>query len=1586
LSKNESAKKLHERYAVMDDNLDIAIVGLACRFPGARDAGEFWRNLAGGVESITQLSDADILQSGAPRALLTSPNYVKASPVLDEPGGFDAAFFGFTPNEARTMDPQHRILLELASAALEDAGCDPERFPGRVGVFAGAAMNTYFMHAGLNRNFAEDYIPTLIFNDKDFLSTRISYKLNLKGPSITVQTACSTSLVAVHLARQSLLSEETDLALAGAISVRAPHRAGYFADAGGVASPDGHVRAFDAWANGTVFGSGGGVVVLKRLRDALTDGDTIRAIIKGSAINNDGAEKAGYTAPSVNSQADAVIEALANADANADSISYIEAHGSGTPVGDPIEIRALTKAFRASTQRSQFCAIGSVKTNVGHLDAAAGMAGLIKTVLALEHRQIPASLHFSRPNPEIDFAATPFFVNTRLTPWTSANGPRRAGIMSTGMGGTNAHVVLEEAPPLAPAPDSGQPSLLILSARAEPALAASADRLCEFLEANPSISLDDAAFTLQAGRRAMPHRRFVVAADRAGAIAALAAKPARLSATRIDDAARRRVVLLLPGVGDHYVGMGRELYAAFPVFRSEVDRCAEILRPHLGLDIRDILYPKNRAWPKPSAARGIDLKKMLAGNNQPPEDEDTRRLNKAVLLQPALFTIEYALARLWSGLGVVPHAIVGHSMGEYVAACLAGVFSLEEALHLIVRRTQLVDQLPPARMLAVALPESELKPLLTTDLSIALINGPNLCVVAGPPPAVDEFAHTLTVCGVIHRPVQNTHAFHSRLLDPIVPAYAAEVRRVRLNAPGIPFISNVTGQWITAAEATDPNYWAGHTNHTARFHDALKTLWEFKNALLLEAGPGRTLGVLAMQHPERKDAENPAAISSLRHHYESLPDVEVLLQNVGRLWLSGLEINWENLHQGKPRHKISLPTYPFQRQRFWLGPEEGQAIPAPPSNSQEPENKSGVDDWFYAPSWQRTLFAGGVDVRLPETGVGWLIVTDRWGGGTGFRDKLKAIGTAVEVARFGEQFLRRSDGSFEINPARLDDYLHLFREIVPTLGHSINIVHLGCLTSDGRQKDQPSRDDPQNFGFFSLVSIAQAIGELNISIPIRIGLISNRLHAVTGEETLDPQMATVLGPCGVIAKEFPNVTCFNVDLPDPRTMDDPPGDIITRMLSEFAEPNQSEVIAYRGRHRWKRTYERVNLPPPDPSQRSGEEPGLKRLRNRGVYLITGGTGGIGLVIARYLAIACQARIVLTRKTAFPEKSEWKRLLTADNTPEPVVRVIKELLEIESLGAEVEVIVAEASDLGQMRGVVHETLRKFNSINGVIHAAGFVRAGLLQAATKEMAGAILSPKVQGTLVLHELLKGIDLDFLVLFSSMASITGPFAHADYSAANSFLDAFASYSNSQTSYHTVAINWPVWKEVGIVAKLEALMGVEDWKDEALKKAILTVDGLDAFKRVLNCDLPQVIVSPENLDHVLARAREAFDPSLNRSGVRAPGNAAALNRAPDAGADQPANEIEAAVTAIWTTVFGLDQIGVHEQFASLGGHSLLALQILTRIRASYNVNITLRDFFEAPTVAQLSSLIRDKLILDIENLTDDEVRELISTASDQHD
>jgi len=1561
----------------MNSELDIAVVGMAGRFPGARNIDEFWHNLVEGVESITRFSDEDLLRSGVPAACLTDPNYVKAAPILEDPGQFDADFFGFQPAEARTLDPQHRILLELAQEAIEDAGYDPNRYSGRIGVFTGAAFNTYFMDRGLSGGFAQDYIPILIGSDKDFLSTRISYKLNLKGPSLTIQTACSTSMVAVHLARQSLLSEESDMALAGAVSVRVPHRAGYFSGGGGVVSADGHVRPFDAKANGTVFGSGGGLLVLKRLADALADGDNIHAVIKGSAVNNDGSEKAGYTTPSLNGQADVVVEALANAGVEADSITYIEAHGSGTPVGDPVEISALTKAFRNFTQRSGYCAIGSVKSNVGHLDAAAAVAGMIKTILALKHRTLPPSLHFNQANPEINFESTPFYVNTQSRRWLS-DGPRRAGVMSTGMGGTNAHVVFEEAPALQPASRVESSHLLIFSAKSPAALNQATQRVREFLERNDSVNMNDVAHTLRVGRRAFPHRRYLVSTGREDAIAALAEENSRrvLSGMK-DESTQRPVVFMFPGVGDHYVGMGHGLYEAWDVFRQEVDRCAQILDPYLGTDIRKLIYPDGQGWKSAGKSKGIDLKKMLGRGADTPTEHHAEGLNKTLFAQPALFTVEYALARLWLSFGITPDAMVGHSMGEYVAACLAGVLSLEDALGLIATRARLVNELPEGAMLAVTLPEREVLPLLSGELSISLINGPALCVVAGPAAAVAEFEQRLNEKHIISRRVQNAHAFHSRMLAPITKAFEMEVRKVRLNEPRIPYISNVTGKWITGRDATSPSYWAMHADHTSRFSDALQELWRLKNPILLEAGPGRTLGVLAMQHPDRQNAADPVNVSSIRQHYENQSDVEFLLQGAGRLWLSGVEIRWENLYPGKTRRRVSLPTYPFERHNYWI-----ENTPGPTNIAQKQKSvsaTSSLDNWFYAPTWKRTTFPSDtIDASQSEAAF-WLIIADPGGGGSRVQCKLKAAGLPTALVRFGKTFVRHTDGSFELNPGGIEGYQQLFLELERRIaGMPTNIVHLGSLVREDQEAARTCSAE-QNFGFFSLLHIAQALGELQTSIPVKIGIISNRLHSVTGEEDIAPAMATVLGPCGVIPKEYPNIECFNIDLPDNLPTEGLPDELVSRIISEFAEEHANRVIAYRGKYRWERDFEPVRLKDTLPSSAPSETATIKRFKPGGVYLITGGTGGIGLAIAAYLAKGYRPRLVLTKKSAFPKKSSWTELAKAPDTPPPVVKTITALMEIEKMGAEVDVVVADASDREQMQAAVGEALARYGTINGVIHAAGIVRAGLIRAKTRETADSVLAPKVDGTMILFDLLKQVKPDFLVLFSSITSILTPYAECDYSAANSFLDAFSSFANARGGFHTLTINWPGWREVGQLADLAIQRGLEGWKQAALEKAITTRDGLEAFRRALNSDLTQVIVSPENLEYLLNESEAVFDPAKYLSQAHLEGSDSHPRGSQQHEAGQSTNTVEGAIAEIWSNVFGLEKIGIHEDFIDLGGHSLLAMQIVSRIRSLYQIPFTLRDFFEGPTIAQLSSVIQARILAEIEGLSDEQVRRLIS-------
>ena len=1564
----------------MNNELDIAVVGMAGRFPGARNIEEFWRNLAAGVESISRFSDEELLRSGVPASCLNNPNYVKAAPILEEPGQFDADFFGLLPTEARTMDPQQRLLLELAHEAIEDAGYDPNRYSGRIGVFTGAAFNTYFMDRGLNNQFAQEYIPTLIGSDKDFLSTRISYKLNLKGPSLTVQTACSTSMVAVHLARQSLLNGESDMALAGAVSVRVPHQAGYFCDGGGIVSPDGRVRAFDAKANGTVFGSGGGVLVLRRLTDALADGDNIHAVIKGSAVNNDGSEKAGYTTPSVSGQADVVVEALANAGVEADSITYLEAHGSGTPVGDPVEVRALTKAFRNFTQRSGYCAIGSVKTNVGHLDAAAAVAGMIKTILALKHRTIPPSLHFTQPNPEIDFKSTPFYVNTQSRKWIS-EGPRRAGVMSTGMGGTNAHIVFEEAPELQQSSHLGSSQLLILSAKSPAALDHATRRFSEFLQHTDSVNMNDVAHTLRVGRRPFTHRRCLVSAGREDAIAALAQENSRRVLSSVTtDSGERPVVFMFPGIGDHYVRMGHGLYESWDVFRQEVDRCAQILHPYLGTDIRKILYPDDQASKSEGKNRGIDLKKMLRISPDASEDHHTTNLNKTLFAQPALFTIEYALAQLWQQLGITPAAFVGHSMGEYVAACLAGVFSLEDALRLIAKRAKLVNELPHGAMLAVTLPENEVLPLLTGDLSISLINGPSLCVVAGPTAAVAELERLLNERHIISRRVQNAHAFHSKMLSPIVKAFEEEVRKVRLNEPKVPFISNVTGRWITRRDATDPSYWAMHADHPARFSDALQELWGLENPILLEAGPGRTLGVLAMQHPDRQNVADPVAISSIRHHYENQSDVEFLLQSIGRLWLSGVQIRWENMYGAEQARRMSLPIYPFERLNYWL-----EDTPASSNTAQKQELGSpipGIDNWFYVPSWKRTPFPTDIiinDAAVDPQAAFWLIVADRHDGGGVMKSRLHALGTSAAFVRFGEKFVRHADGSFELNPAGIEGYRELFLELKRrTAGIPINIVHLGSLTTKDDESSQPSPEN-QNFGFYSLFHIAQAIGELQISSLVRIGIISNRLHSVTGHEDVAPEMATVLGPCGVIPREYPNIKCFNIDLPDSRSFESLSDEWLDRIISEFADEHPSRAVAYRGKYRWEQHFEQFKLNDPDRYASSSDTPVIKRLKPGGVYLITGGTGGLGLAIAGYLAKACRPKLVLIKKSPFPMKSRWTELLTMADTPTPILQTIKALMEIESTGAEIEVMVADVSDREQMQRAIDSVLARYGTINGVIHTAGIVQAGMIQTKTRKSAAAVLAPKVYGTMILFDLLKQTKLDFMVLFSSVNSVLTPYALCDYSAANSFLDAYSSFANAGGNFHTLTINWPGWREVGMLAELKTLPGLETWKQDALEKAITTKDGLEAFRRALNSSLTQVIVSPEELERLLEESEVVFDPTKYLSQASP---AESVFRPPasqqDGGIDAT-QTVAATLLEMWSSVLGLEGIGIHDNFADLGGHSLLAMQIVSRIRSLYQIGFTLRDFFENATIVQLSSVIQTRVLAEIESLTDKEAHWLIS-------
>ena len=909
---------------------DIAIIGMAGRFPKAKNIWEYWENLKNGRECFTQLSEEQIIASGVDPDLVKDPGYVKVSPILDDYDKFDAQFFGYTPREVSMMDPQQRLFLECCWEAFEDAGYNPHVYEEPVGVFGGCAINSYMVFSGVHKRFYTEFLPSVVGNDNSFLANRVSYQLNLKGPAISVQTACSSSLVSVHLSVQSLLNGECTMALAGGVAVWVPHEAGHLHKEGSVFTKDGHCRAFDAKATGTIFGNGAGVVLLKRFDDAIRESDNIYAVIKGSAINNDGAMKTDYTAPSVNGQARVVVEALANAGVSADEISYVETHGTGTFIGDPIEIRALSKAYQAFTNRKGYCGIGSVKPNIGHLDAGAGAAGLIKTVMALKHKMIPPSINFDEPNPAIDFKNSPFYVNTILKKWESEDGsPLLAGVTSLGMGGTNAHLILQEAPDIKkPIVEDQWPLLLTYSAKKESALDDYSAKLAEFLKVSPDTSLPNVAYTLQTGRKEFLYKRFLVAENREDAISKLEKLPAVSVKTFNDHADGREVVFLFPGQASQYVNMGRDLYRSNSVFRKCLDTCAEILKPIINVDIREVIFP-------------------ASGD----EEKATDQLKNTVYTQPAIFSIEYSLAMYWMDLGIKPVAVLGHSMGEFTAACIAGVFDLETGLKLIAMRGRIMQEIEPGSMLTVMLPPSEVEKYMNDRLSISVINTPSSCVLSGDIEAIKAIKITFDAIDVHNRILETSHAFHSHMMDPVLEKYHNFVSTMTFSPPSIPVISTVTADWTSPNELTNPDYWANNIRQPVRFAEAVEKLFDKPEWILLEVGPRNTLTTLARQHPEISPIQ--IVVQSMRHPKQSQDDNVFAMAALGRLWSCGYPVEWERVYKENPVYKISIPTYAFQRVRYWIDPE----IMGSDLHSKTTNNEQAIDKVHQQGSEKRNIKA-----------------------------------------------------------------------------------------------------------------------------------------------------------------------------------------------------------------------------------------------------------------------------------------------------------------------------------------------------------------------------------------------------------------------------------------------------------------------------------------------------------------------------------------------------------------------------------------------------------------------------------------------------
>lgn len=1351
---------------------DIAIVGMAAHLPGAANVSQYWANLRDGIESIRQLTEAELLAAGESPDVMRKRNYVRSAAVLDGFEQFDAEFFGFSPKEAAILDPQHRQFLEVAWEALEDAGHPPEGFPGTIGVFAGCGMGSYFyFNICSNPDLVEKtgmFLLRHTGNDKDFLSTRVSHVFDLKGPSISLQTACSTSLVATHYAAQALLNGECDMALAGGVTIELPHGRGYLFNEGEILSPDGHCHAFDHRAHGTVFGSGAGVVVLRRLEDALRDGDHIWAVLKGSAVNNDGAAKAGYLAPSVDGQARAIAEAQAVAGVTADTVSYVECHGTGTFLGDPIEVSALTAAFRETTDATGYCRIGSVKTNIGHLDTAAGVASLIKAALALHHRQMPPSLGYEAPNPAIDFAKSPFTVNDQLTDWAAQSGPRRAGVNSLGVGGTNAHAVLQEAPPLVSDASDWPFQPLVLSARSKAALDQAGTRLAAHLRAHPEQPLADVAFTLKEGRRAFDKRRVLVAETHSEAAELLESGDPRgvFSHDFLGD--DPEVVFLFPGGGAQYPGMARDLYETEPVFRDWMDRGLAVLGARLDHDPRALWLPE----PGFEAAA-------------------SEALRRPSVQLPLIMIVEYALAQLMISWGVKPAVLAGHSMGENTAACLAGVIGFDDCIGLVHLRGQLFDTVPAGGMVSVPLSEAELRPYLGDTIDLASVNAPGLCVVSGSDADLLALTGQLTAAGIESQRIQIDIAAHSRMLEPILGRFGDYLRSIRLNAPRIPIISNRSGAPLTDAQATDPDYWVAHLRNTVLFADCMTNLAATPGRVFLEVGPGKALGSLA----QANGVGSGQVINAMRHPDQAVGDDVWLMTALSRLWACGVSVDWAPIWGEARRLRVPLPTYPFQRKPYFIAP----GAVRPDDTPALPIRSNDLSSWGWQPVWRPRAAECEIDIELgleaasPQT---WLFLADDGGLADACATRLRAVGHRVVSVRAGDGFARLGADSYIVPPEEgRDGYDRLIRDLVARGVVPSRIGHFWLTTANDRFRPGSSFfHRTQEQGFWSLFFLAQAISDENLPTPIHLTLVTNGAAQVRDEPIAHPEKATALGPLRVIPRELPGVTCSQLDVELPQGRRASMLGLTDAVLEELLATPANLTAALRGTRRLELTQRPLPLPTAE----------VMPIRQGAVCLVTGGFGGIGQAIAADLVRQYGARLVLVTRRALPDRADWPARLRAGDPSDPDLPRILSVQALEALGAEVLVATGDVCNIEDMRQVLAQATARFGAVNVVIHAAGVVDDAPLLAKTPAAVEDVLAPKVHGTQVLAHLFPDGALDLMVLFSSTSTVTAPAGQTDYVAANEYLNAFAR-SRKGGKTRVVAVNWGIWADVGMAAEAMA-------------------------------------------------------------------------------------------------------------------------------------------------------------------------------------
>jgi amino acid adenylation domain-containing protein len=1494
-------------------NRAIAIIGMAGRFPGADTIDAFWDNIVNRRESIRFFTPQQLQEMGADDKLVADPQFVPAKGVLDNGDCFDPDFFGYSPQEALMMDPQMRVFHEVCWEALEDAGIDPLRTEDAIGLYAGATPNPHWEMAMLfdgEGEFLEKW-QALQFCDKDYLATRVAYKLNLRGPAVAVQSACSTSLLAVAMSCEALLNNHCDAAIAGGVCVTIPDRHGYLYKEGMILSPDGHCRAFDKEAGGTLTGNGAGAVILKPLPKALETGDPIRAKIIGWGLNNDGSDKAGFTAPSSSGQAIAIRRAINMAGIDAAGIGLIEAHGSGTTLGDPIEVEGLIQAFE--TNRKNYCALGSVKTNIGHLDAAAGVAGLVKTVMALRHNTLPPSLHFNQSNPAINFHESPFFVNTTAKAWETDNQSRIAGVSSFGLGGTNVHVLLEEHRTKdqnrgqAPKNQSDY-YLLPLSAQSDGQLTAVAGRLADYLKRYPETELEDVSYTLTAGRRQLSHRGIVVGRDRDDCITQLEA----------GDMTRRQtvggdpfVVFMFSGQGNQYVNMCRDLYDNEPVFRREMEYCFDYLKNECDVDIQPVLYPN------PSG----DIERAKEA------------INQFIYTSPIKFAVEYGLAKLLLHWGVRPSAMIGHSFGEYVAATLAGVFTLKEALYLSALRGRLMHRVPEGAMLSCPLSEKELQAYMNENLWLAAVNGPSLCIVSGDIDAVEALKGELEGLGRECLSLKVPRAGHSAMMRPIVEEFQRAVAAAKPKEPHMPYISGLSGQWIKGSEATDPQYWGRHLEQTIRFYDGLTTLFQEADPVFIQVGPGRGLSLFVGRHPET--TPQTPIVNMVRHHKEPLNDRLYHLQQIGNLWMSGIAVDWSPLFlEGEPK-KLHLPTYPFTRKRFGNGGDVTPVNVGPkPGNSAIVKNPD-MDRWFYFPSWRRAMPAVGQGADHETV----LLLTEREGPLAHLAETLRDGGCRVIEVHTGDCFLKEGDALFVVNPYDQHSYEALLEDLESGEDLPGRIVHAWGLEGE---RGRSMAESP----FYSVLYLIKALLKRQWHHPLRLDNVTTSAFDVTGAERLIPAHALVAGLSRVIPQENPHIQCRLIDMETPAAVS-PRRREVGHLAAEILGGDDDAVVALRGRRRWVQDFQQAAI--------GGE--GGTLLKPRGIYMVTGGLGDIGMILARRLAAECEARLALVGRSPFPARGDWDQWSAEDK----VARAIGAIRDMEAAGARVAMFQADVSDLEQMKNVIAAIEREFGGLDGVIHGAGIVgekNFRSLADVTAEECAEQFRAKVTGTVVLEELLRDRDYDFCLLMSSTSSVLGGLGFGAYAAANSFLDAMAAAHNRNDTPPWFSVNWDGWQIPGALER----MNTDNRLGASIARLAMTPDeGFEVFRRILDSGFAgQVVQSTGDLERRMTRWGQVDEETGEPDSLEGGESNSRSRPRPrlQTPYQDPEGQTETMLAAIWADVLGFDKIGAADNFFELGGDSLKAVIVCSRIQKEFDVKVPLKDFFQEPTVAAIKLLM----------------------------